>query len=367
MMGCCAMHLAVEDILVLNRRCEALRECRTAQDVLSLSTDILMEEIGGSLSLVMVDPAHVPGPGIAIAGPDLDRDMILLQFERSERAWAELRADYFAGSRRNEASEPRVEIRETGDFEIYRRHFRSLRVERELGIELDGDGGRIGMLSIARGGHEPPFTDVEFAKGAVLGTAVRSALAHTIRTTVIEEADRDRSALCEAMSHDAFLLLDSQLTIRYADARATTLLAEMRQVQRRDDKHLPEALIRLTSECGPGTGVASVRETIELSDGDTVDISVRRVGEAGENCRYCVSLSADARTLPPVSVLREAGLTARQIDIVERMARGESNPEIANGLEISRFTVQSHVKAIYERLGVHSRVGLLVALNRLHV
>jgi len=49
-------------------------------------------------------------------------------------------------------------------------------------------------------------------------------------------------------------------------------------------------------------------------------------------------------------------LTARERDVLERVARGASNLQIAADLALSLNTVKRHAANIREKLGVHSRV-----------
>ena len=49
------------------------------------------------------------------------------------------------------------------------------------------------------------------------------------------------------------------------------------------------------------------------------------------------------------------GLTPREVDVVVQLARGRSNPEIAESLGVSRRTVTAHLEHIYTKLGVSSR------------
>lgn len=55
---------------------------------------------------------------------------------------------------------------------------------------------------------------------------------------------------------------------------------------------------------------------------------------------------------------RPAGITDRELDIVDRLVRGRSEKEIAAELVISPATVHSHVAHIYEKTGVSTRAGL---------
>ena len=51
-------------------------------------------------------------------------------------------------------------------------------------------------------------------------------------------------------------------------------------------------------------------------------------------------------------------LSPREYEVAEGILKGLSNKEIANTLNISHHTVSTHLKRIYKRLGVHSRLEL---------
>ena len=53
----------------------------------------------------------------------------------------------------------------------------------------------------------------------------------------------------------------------------------------------------------------------------------------------------------------ESNLTRRQTEILDCLARGFSNKEIAAQLSLSVDTVGSHLKEIYEKLRVHTRTA----------
>lgn len=65
-------------------------------------------------------------------------------------------------------------------------------------------------------------------------------------------------------------------------------------------------------------------------------------------------LTARIRTLA-----REGGLTPRETEVFDLLARGRSIPYVRDALIISRETAATHAKHIYAKLGVHSRQELI--------
>jgi DNA-binding NarL/FixJ family response regulator len=58
-----------------------------------------------------------------------------------------------------------------------------------------------------------------------------------------------------------------------------------------------------------------------------------------------------------------AALTARRRQVATLVLRGHSNREIAETLGMTVGTVKTHLHAMYEKLGVHSRHDLARALT----
>jgi DNA-binding CsgD family transcriptional regulator len=56
------------------------------------------------------------------------------------------------------------------------------------------------------------------------------------------------------------------------------------------------------------------------------------------------------------AAIRSLGLTARECEILELLASGQSNKELARTLGISPNTVKTHVARVYEKLEVERRV-----------
>ena len=63
----------------------------------------------------------------------------------------------------------------------------------------------------------------------------------------------------------------------------------------------------------------------------------------------------------PISPELLSSLTRRQLLVLERMAKGESNKQIAFNLNIAETTVKTHVSAILRKLGVYNRIQAILS------
>jgi len=64
------------------------------------------------------------------------------------------------------------------------------------------------------------------------------------------------------------------------------------------------------------------------------------------------------QTIPPELL---QALTRKQLLVLERMTKGESNKQIAYNLDIAETTVKAHVSAILRKLNVHNRVQAILS------
>jgi len=70
-----------------------------------------------------------------------------------------------------------------------------------------------------------------------------------------------------------------------------------------------------------------------------------------------------AKPQPTLSATLLQALTRKQLQVLERMTRGDSNKQIAWHLEIAETTVKAHVSAILRKLNVHNRVQAILSAN----
>ncbi len=68
---------------------------------------------------------------------------------------------------------------------------------------------------------------------------------------------------------------------------------------------------------------------------------------------------------PPANLLPEVSLTERETEVLLRVAKGYTLPEIGVQLGLSRHTIADYVKQIYRKLNVSSRAEVALEAQRL--
>ena len=142
------------------------------------------------------------------------------------------------------------------------------------------------------------------------------------------------------------LVLDGEDRVVDRDARAAELLAGCAATG-----SLPGAVHVLAARAREGGGPAQGRTL--GGDGGWIALDASPLdGRAGGVA--VVLRPASAPSLLELR-LRAAGLTERERQIARAVLRGEDTATIAARLHLSPWTVQDHLKAIFDKTGVRSR------------
>jgi DNA-binding CsgD family transcriptional regulator len=116
----------------------------------------------------------------------------------------------------------------------------------------------------------------------------------------------------------------------------------------------------VTERDGAGSPLPSAR--VSTVSGGWLLVSASRLRGPPDERRMSVVL-APARPAETVPLLLSAyGLTGREAEVARLVLRGASTRGIVDNLHISRYTVQDHLKAVFDKVGVRSRGDLAVRL-----
>jgi DNA-binding NarL/FixJ family response regulator len=86
-------------------------------------------------------------------------------------------------------------------------------------------------------------------------------------------------------------------------------------------------------------------------------LEVERVTTAAGAAETTLLVLRERRSGISPDALRSLGLTKREGEVLDLVARGQTDQQIAHELVISPRTVQKHLQHIYEKLGVPSRTA----------
>lgn len=97
------------------------------------------------------------------------------------------------------------------------------------------------------------------------------------------------------------------------------------------------------------------------SDGSVrpMRLSIQALTGNAQKLRYLITTGSDNRDDLFAARMASLGLTRREADIVQLLAKGLSNPDIGRQLCISVRTVENHLRSIYAKADVQSRTQLI--------
>ena len=105
----------------------------------------------------------------------------------------------------------------------------------------------------------------------------------------------------------------------------------------------------------------------EASASEIAD-AVRAVADNNAVCspRLCLALfnyvsSSEITQAHPLAVRHDLGLTRRELQLVQMIAQGLTNKEIAAQLNLSENTIKNHVHRMLRKLGARDRLGVVQA------
>lgn len=304
--------------------------------------------------LVTMDPATMLPTGEVVENglpPAATRRMAAIEIAGED-------FNSFAGLRRSDTGVATLSDASGGELDRSLRH-RELRGPRGLGDELRAalvmDSAMWGGLTLLRGSDQRPFSPAEVERVAAVSGYVTEGLRRALLTAPsLANDDVDRSGSVGA------LLLGRDNRISRADAAA---LAWLRQLPN-DGEALPAVITAVAARAsqlvmGQGEADMIARARVRSDSGAWLLVRASVLGDDEEALTLVTLEPAGPHELAPL--MAEAyGLTERERVVTQLVAQGLPTAAIAQRLHLSPWTVQDHLKTIFDKVGTASR-GELVA------
>lgn len=233
--------------------------------------------------------------------------------------------------------------------DLYNHVYRVVGLEHQLVLQFpplfDGIASSQQVIGISLARSTRDFTDSELLLLEVIKPILNSTLQRLHYLALIH------AVVDEARDGEAVILFDSDRIVTWVTPSAQQRLGVS------PGSRIPSALENHASE------MALSRQDRDWDLTTTVlgdqSVRVRLVANAypGLDAFYVECDRQPGRA----DLIRQLGVTTRQADVLLLLMRGLTTTEVAHQLDISRRTVESHLDAIYRRLGVRNRGQAILA------
>jgi len=222
---------------------------------------------------------------------------------------------------------------------------------------LDERGWAWAGLAVFRQGSDPAFSPDEVAYLGSLGPSfalgMRSGLLASLAAGAVQ------------LAHGPIVLIvDAANQLSRASVGAEQRLAELASGPlAADASGLVGSLVGAARRYARGELAAPPRSRIRAADGRWLVLHAAPLNSADGTVGEVAVTIEEARPAEIVPLVVAAfGLTGREQEIVQLILQGLDTKDIATRLFLSAFTVQDHLKAVFEKAGVRSRRELVARI-----
>ena len=249
--------------------------------------------------------------------------------------------------------------------EYYNDFIRPLFVHHVMGIALCLGSTALGSVRLARSQKKGNFTSQEKAKAEFMIPHVVGALGKYLLLEQANVRTRVFESVCNELPHKGIIILDEFLEVVHMDEKARRIFSYLpHTVKTRSKIHfLQEEIYRRCEEL-----LNSARNNyyehqedrfhLDVGQKNSATILLRLIREGGKpTFLICVEPGDFESTLK--DRMEKAGLSPREQEVATLIYEGLKGREISDKLHISRYTVENHMRSIYDKLEVSNRTGLV--------
>jgi len=240
------------------------------------------------------------------------------------------------------------------DSKYYREILQPLGLTDELRILLR-DGRRTwGLLVLCRDAHTRPFSSEDLAAAEALSVPACAALRRSLLLSGV-----DSGPLPDA---PGWVVLDGDLGVRSMSPTAHHWIEQLQERHAPGRGEAAPYLLRALAVQARGEPAgAGAHVRAPTSAGRWISLRAWPVDQGGEPTTVVSVGPTDPADLTAL-VLDVYGLSPRARQIAQHLLLGRSTSEIALHLGVSAYTVQDHLKQIFDKVGVRSRRELVAEL-----
>jgi DNA-binding CsgD family transcriptional regulator len=258
--------------------------------------------------------------------------------------------------------------------EYYSDFLKPQSIHYQMSIYLKSKHRFLGVIGLYRPSNAKEFSSLDQAKANLMAPYLAGALEKSLISEQKNEQDAILNSILSDLPYPGILVLDRSLRPIYENQYAVRAIAHLNQA--RSGQNMPlgalpkeielpcQKLLRFTQldeETEPP------HQHLELTcqpEKEKLAIHLRLINPSAKNPLLLVYFAFEAYECDVLNRIRQYGLSQRQGEVVFLLSKGLTNKEIGNRLFISTYTVENHLKAIYEKMNVKNRTELSYRLQQ---
>jgi DNA-binding CsgD family transcriptional regulator len=227
----------------------------------------------------------------------------------------------------------------------------------ELRVSLVVDGVYWGAAAFLRYADQPWFTEFEVSALSALSASMATGLRRTIATHI---APAPHLFVDEGPGVVVFDEHGQPESISTAAERWIGELVEDPAPDHPSESKIVQAIAARARMIAPGTDPleSAARARVRIRGGTWLLLYGTRLSGGPAGRTAVIIHPATPHDVAPV-VAMSYGLTDRETRVAMHCIQGRATKEIAKALSVSPYTVQDHLKSIFDKTGVHSRGELV--------
>lgn len=259
-----------------------------------------------------------------------------------------------------------MSARELDRSEYYNNFLRPQSIRYQLIIYLRSNGKLLGTMGFCRAPGEKDFSARDFAKAELLGSQLGGALEKAIFIGKVAKSSEIINSMCTDLPYKGVMVLDESLEPVYMNEealKAISCLGGGQHVLNDAVPPVPEEVYAMSQNLLESAGAKSGRAPVVKIDlknkgtGESVS-SAFRVINSSQNTHLCLVYFGQNESTALLQQSKKLGLSRRELEVAGLVCEGLENKQIGEKLFISEYTVQNHLKSIYEKLDVRNRTSL---------
>ena len=267
-----------------------------------------------------------------------------------------------------------ISLRDWEGLDFYNDFMRPQHLYWELFLTLRWKTNLEGMITLWRPKKQLDYEDREVVKAARLASHL-GVVVHNICLISQINTQENHSLSADEANSEGLLWLDHKFTPSFFNAEARDICLQLLRRMpyntcdlEKDEFPIPSCIIK---DCSDLLDLLKAEEQPVLSPKERIVFTrsgkkfrtecslIWKADQINSMPNFMVTLSdlSDEKKLETTLQARFQ-LSRRELDVIYYLTRGLSDDEIGEKLYISRQTVHTHIKNIYKKLGVKSRIEL---------